>query len=82
MGWEDRNVRLYYYRKKKRNGRVFSEYIGTGKLAELIVTLDRYDRAEREYARLQWQHERENVEAVDAQLRELRYWSNQSRGCS
>lgn len=37
MGWEMRGGRRYYYKKRREGGRVISEYIGAGPLADLIV---------------------------------------------
>jgi hypothetical protein len=40
MGWEDRNGRLYYYRKRREGRRVISEYLGNSVAAELSSMLD------------------------------------------
>lgn len=37
MGWEYRAGRKYYYRKRREDGRVVSEYVGAGPLAELTA---------------------------------------------
>jgi hypothetical protein len=36
MCWEKRGAREYYYRKSKVGGRVISEYIGCGSLAQSV----------------------------------------------
>jgi hypothetical protein len=47
MAWEERNSRDYYYRKRRVNGRVVSEYVGAGEQAEQLAA---EDAAERERA--------------------------------
>lgn len=39
MGWETRRGRRYYYRKKRKGGKVVSQYIGQGEFALLAVRL-------------------------------------------
>lgn len=51
MGWELRNGSPYYYRKKRVNGRVVSEYLGTGLIAEIHANDDAAAHCEREQAR-------------------------------
>lgn len=58
MGYEKRGGNLYYYKKKRVNGRVVSQYIGGGELARFTYELDQADRelesmeqAERQAAR-------------------------------
>jgi hypothetical protein len=58
MAWEERNGRMYYYRKRREGGRVVSEYVGAGIGAEAIATMDRIDQEEQKIARLQMQDER------------------------
>lgn len=48
MGIETRrNGHSYYYRKTRQNGRVSSEYVGSGELAHLYADLDRSTREAR-----------------------------------
>jgi len=47
MGWEQRRGRSYYYRNLREGGRVRSEYIGGGTLAELCAEHDGCGRQER-----------------------------------
>jgi hypothetical protein len=61
MGWEKRSNGLYYYRKRREGGRVVSEYVGSGELAQAIATLDALDRQRRELERLDWQEQREEI---------------------
>ena len=48
MGWETRGNGRYYYRKVRRGGRVTSEYIGAGYLAEALAGIDELDHLKRE----------------------------------
>lgn len=50
MSWEKRGDNRYYYRRRKVNGRVIAEYIGTGDLAEAIAAIDEDDRRRRQRA--------------------------------
>ena len=45
MGWEDRDGRRYYYRKRREGERVVSEYVGHGELAQLLAQQDAEKRA-------------------------------------
>jgi len=47
MGWETRGSGTYYYRKRKVNGRVVNEYIGTGITARFVVAEEAEARRER-----------------------------------
>lgn len=71
MAWENRNGREYYYRKRRKNGRVVSEYIGSGAIAELTAILDQEAQAEREAEREAHRQERAAVEAIDSDLDQL-----------
>lgn len=46
-----RNGRPYLYRSKRRNGRVTSEYVGSGETAFLIGSMGRIEAVEREAER-------------------------------
>ena len=58
MAWEERNGRMYYYRKRRQGKRVVSEYVGAGIGAEAIATMDHIDQEELKAARQRKQHER------------------------
>ncbi len=47
MGWEQRRGRSYYYRKVREGGRIRSQYVGTGTLAQLCAELDGCGRQKR-----------------------------------
>lgn len=54
MGWETRGNGRYYYRKVRRGGRVESEYIGGGMVAEALAELDDEARNDSAAARRAW----------------------------
>jgi hypothetical protein len=67
MGWE----RGYYYRVRKVQGRVVREYVGTGRVADLVAQLDALERQEREADRAASWAMRAELDALDAPLNEL-----------
>jgi hypothetical protein len=69
MGW-DKGGR-YYTRSRRENGRVVREYIGGGRVGELVAQLDELERDKRETERQCARIAQEKVEAVDAPLAEL-----------
>lgn len=68
MGWEMRGNRRYYYRKTRDGGRVVSEYIGAGPVAEAFAGLDGIGRDSAEIDRAVWsetvQAERRRIAAL------------------
>jgi len=54
MAWEMRGNRSYYYRKVRFGGRVRSEYIGVGMLAEAHAALDEIGRESAAAGRVAW----------------------------
>ena len=68
MGWETRRNGTYYYRKVRDGGRVRSEYVGAGPVAEALAGLDAHDRDVTESDRATWaatvQAERRRAEAL------------------
>jgi len=68
MGWEQRRGRSYYYRKVREGGRIRSEYVGGGTLAQLCAELDGCGRQERAAKRAADRATRQAEEGVDRQL--------------
>lgn len=78
MGWETRANNRYYYRKRRVNGRVRSEYVGSGIFAELAAQMDEMDREDRERIRAEQMRARDEfmelshqVDAINERLRSL-----------
>src|SRR5262245_39097769 len=67
MGWE----RGYYYRVRKVNGRVVREYVGTGRVAELVAQMDALDREDRRLEALERRQEKADLAALDADIKAL-----------
>ena len=55
MPWEERGACRYYYRKTRVDGKVVTEYVGSGLLAEAASLIDKRERNQRELAKLEWQ---------------------------
>jgi hypothetical protein len=72
VGWEKRERGgLYYTRSKKVNRRVAREYVGAGRLAELVAEMDALERRHRQEEAEAWRAERERMEALEAPIEEL-----------
>ncbi len=69
MGW-DKNGR-YYTRSKRVNGRVVREYVGGGRVGELVARMYALERDKREAERQCARLEREEIAELDAPLDEL-----------
>jgi len=65
MGWEKRGSGQYYYRKKRVNGRVVSEYMGTGILAEATQMLDQMESENKRMQEQKAKDEQEQDAAID-----------------
>lgn len=54
MSWETRGNYRYYYRRRKINGRVEAEYIGSGPVADALARLDGFERQQRQHEVAKW----------------------------
>jgi hypothetical protein len=63
-----RNGRPYLYRSIRRDGRVTSEYRGSGEWTIDTAKLEALEREDRELARFEAQAKRERLEAVERTL--------------
>ena len=70
MAWETRGKRDYLYRKKRVNGRVKSEYIGTGYQAELIARMEAIEAQQAELVRDAERSERHQQDAIDTAIKQ------------
>ena len=68
MAWEKRRGREYYYRKRRIGGRVVSEYVGTGPLAEGAAALDELTRRAQEEKRELLRREQQRQRAIDQEV--------------
>ena len=70
MAWETRGKRDYLYRKKRVNGRVVSEYIGTGYQAELVARLEAIESQQAELVRDAERNEHHQQATIDAEIKQ------------
>ena len=68
MGWEDRDGRQYYYRKKRIGHRVVSEYVGTGPVAEWFADEDEMEREWRRQEHKEWERKKGEIKILDDKL--------------
>lgn len=68
MAWEERNGRMYYYRKKRIGKRVVSEYFGSGALAEALAVLDAEDRKHAKMKRQEWKKVKKEVKVINQEM--------------
>ena len=70
--WERRERGgLYYTRSRKEGGRVIREYVGGGILGELAAQMDALERERREDQAARWKEEQEELDALEADVKEL-----------
>ena len=68
MGWDKGR---YYTRSKKVNGRLVREYVGTGKLAELVAQMDALEQEKRLLDVLELRDEKAELAVLDDNLKAL-----------
>jgi hypothetical protein len=70
MGIEARNngKNVYYYKKKRVDGRVVSEYQGGGPIVEIVQHIEARDRAAKEAERARVKAERMSIAEIDKQI--------------
>jgi hypothetical protein len=68
MAWDKGR---YYTRSRKVGGRVVREYVGKGIIGQLAARLDESEREKRAAERAEQQARRDELDALDAPLREL-----------
>ena len=71
MAWEDRNGRMYYYRKRREGKHVVSEYMGAGLAGQIAEIFDMEDREEVEYKRAEFREQKALAQTIDSQARDV-----------
>ncbi len=72
MGLETRGNRTYLYKKRRTGHRVVSEYVAGGEAAQLIATLEAYEREGREMEHHAQRAEADHFDALLAAQEEFR----------
>jgi hypothetical protein len=68
MGWDKGR---YYTRSKKVKGRIVREYVGIGRVAELVAQMDAQERERRQLEALELRLEKSDLAALDADIKAL-----------
>jgi hypothetical protein len=68
MGWENRNGKRFYYRKRRQGRRVISEYIGSGPIAEFMATIVQRERQDQATQLMKKKQDFERVLNEDREL--------------
>lgn len=71
MAWEERNGRLYYYRKHRDGRKVISDYIGSGDLAEMSFKIDTLRRIQRKCNQQIWQETIAEVRELESTVDQM-----------
>lgn len=70
MGWEERGGKLYYYRKIRKDGRVFSVYTGDGIAGAVAAAEDEHAQAQRVQTREELRREMAAQDRIDGLIGE------------
>jgi hypothetical protein len=70
MGWKTINGRQYYYKSKRRGGRVETTYLGGAEFGLLLSLFDSEAREERDAKRAERRAEREEYEREESNTAE------------
>ena len=72
MGWELRRGRLYYYRRRRRDGRGVREYVaGFNEFGKVMYQVDQLERLERRARQAEEREHRSELAAQDELLADL-----------
>jgi hypothetical protein len=71
MAWVNRPSGRYYYRTRREGGRVISEYVGAGYVAEALARMDDIDRAARAKSAADWRRTIEDDRRQSAALAQV-----------
>ncbi len=71
MAWEKRGNRSYFYRKERINGKVKSEYVGSGEVAALLERCEKGRRELKQLEKEKLKRERMKAELIDEQINAL-----------
>lgn len=71
MGWETRSNGSFYYKKNRIGNRVFSEYVGSGEVAECIAQLDYLEQLENSRKRNQITELRQQFDEMENHIQSL-----------
>ena len=71
MGWEKRGGKTYFYQKKRDGNRAYSEYYGSGEMAELHAQFERVQQTERKLRAEKQRHIKREIEQADDEIDEL-----------
>ncbi len=78
MAWEARGNNTYYYRKKRLAGKVMSQYVGRGPMAQEIALMDAAARKERYNKVMNIRQQIEEFGSFDRQVSQVSLLVNQA----
>lgn len=76
MSWENRGNNSYYYKKRRINDSVISEYIGKGELACLVARFDTIERSKSDSKKERIKTQRKDLEKFDYLINEISETNN------